>query len=54
MYDGEAMSNKHVLNLFAKGGYSFIRFNYNRELTPGCWRNYRESTFANIELGLQL
>ena len=30
--------------------FSLRRFNGNRELIPHCWRSYRESTFANIEL----
>ena len=33
-----------------KVGYSFRRFNCNRELIPDCWSSYRENTFANIEL----
>ena len=36
-----------------KGGYSFRRFNCNRELVPDCESNYRERIFANIELSLR-
>ena len=35
-----------------KDGYSFRRFNCNRELIHGCWRKYRASTFVNIDLNL--
>ena len=33
-----------------KGGYSFRRINFNRELIPDYWCSYREGSFANIEL----
>ena len=47
MYDGRAVSNEDFL-IFMKGGYSFGRFNCNRELIPGCWRSHRDSTALEI------
>ena len=41
---------EYVLRFFFEGGYSFRRFNCNRELIPDCWRSYREGMLANIEL----
>ena len=38
---------------YIKGGCSFRRFNCNRELIPDCWRSYRKSMYANIELSLR-
>ena len=53
IYDGKAILNKYVLVFFTEGVYSFRRFNHNRELIPDCWRIYRESMFANIELSFR-
>ena len=50
---GKAISNKCVLSLFTKDGYSFERFNCNRKLIPDCWCTYRESTFAYVELSFR-
>ena len=38
---------------FIKGGYSFRRVHCNRELIPDCWRSYKESMFAKIELSFR-
>ena len=35
-----------IVFILMKGGYSFIKFNCNRELIRDCWLSYRESIFA--------
>ena len=49
MVEKQFLTNMFRVCLY-KSGYSFRRFNCNRELIPDCWRSYRESTFANIKL----
>ena len=39
-----------LLGIITKGGYSFRRSHFNRELIPDCWRSNRERTFVNIDL----
>ena len=45
-------SNFKQICFLTKAGFGFKRFNCNRELILECWRSYRESMFANIELSL--
>ena len=48
MHGAKAISDKYVLSIFTKGGYSSMKFNSNRKLIPDCWRSYRESTLASV------
>ena len=41
MYGEKAVLNKYVPScFFSKSGYSFIRYSFNKEFFPDCWRSY--------------
>ena len=53
MYGGKAILNKQVLSCLRKVAVVSEELIVNGELVPDCWRNYRESAFANIELSFR-